>query len=102
MAKSIVFYRLYIAESALNHGQVVVRKEDKILAEMEELKKLHGDRLPPYKYRLWAEMIVRAQFIYKHSHTKIMFCVIKYVNIILTRLYYIFAGYFPVDRRDCN
>jgi hypothetical protein len=25
---------------------------------MEELKKLHGDRLPPYKYRLWAEMIV--------------------------------------------
>jgi hypothetical protein len=36
-----------------------VRKEDKILAEMDELKVLHGNKLPPYKYRLWAEMIVR-------------------------------------------
>ena len=34
-------------------------KEDKILAEIEALKHLHGNQLPPYKYRLWAEMIVR-------------------------------------------
>ena len=101
MAKSIVFYRVYIAERALNHGQAVLRKEDKILAEMEELKMLHENRLPPYKSRLWAEMIVRLQFTYKHSRTKIMFYVIK-KNIILTRSYYIFVGYFPVDCSDCN
>jgi hypothetical protein len=36
----------------------VLRKEDRVLAEIEELQKLHGNTLPPYKYRLWAEMIV--------------------------------------------
>ena len=34
-------------------------KEEKIIAEIEALKHLHGNQLPPYKYRLWAEMIVR-------------------------------------------
>jgi len=31
---------------------------------MQELKDLHGaDKLQPYKYRLWAEMIVRQLFM---------------------------------------
>ncbi|CAB3977072.1 Hypothetical predicted protein [Paramuricea clavata] len=45
-------------ENVSNHRRAVVRKEDKIVAEIEELKNLYGDRLPPYKYRLWAEMII--------------------------------------------
>ena len=34
------------------------RKEDLLLEEMDDIKKLHGNNLPPYKYRLWAEMIL--------------------------------------------
>ena len=53
--KSTLFF---IVGNTSNPGHAVLRQEDTALAEMEELKKLHGDRLLPYKYRLWAEMIV--------------------------------------------
>jgi hypothetical protein len=49
---------LYILGTVTTQG-AAVRKEDQILAEMEELKKIHKTILPPFKYRLWAEMIVR-------------------------------------------
>ena len=32
--------------------------EEKITREISEIQKIHGTDLPPYKYRLWAEMIV--------------------------------------------
>ena len=35
-----------------------LQREDKVIVEMEALKKLYGNQLPPYKYRLWAEMII--------------------------------------------
>ena len=60
-----MIYCLFIAENASNHRHAVVRKEDHILAEIEELKNLHGDKLPPYKYRLWAEMIVWFQLMHR-------------------------------------
>ena len=49
----------FIVGNASNPGHAALRKEDKALAEIEELKKLHGGRLLSYKYRLRAEMIVR-------------------------------------------
>ena len=33
-------------------------KESRIQAEMEKLRKMHGDVQPAYMYRLWAEIIV--------------------------------------------
>ena len=47
-------------------SQTVNRKEDQVLAEMEELRKIHKEMLPAYKYRLWAEMIVRALIFTLH------------------------------------
>ncbi|XP_028417959.1 uncharacterized protein LOC114542659 isoform X2 [Dendronephthya gigantea] len=32
--------------------------EEKITREISEIQKIHGTDLPPYKYRLWAEMIL--------------------------------------------
>ena len=50
----------YFLGKARTQGQSQTqRREDLLLAEVDELKKMHGNNLPPYKYRLWAEMIVR-------------------------------------------
>ena len=53
-------YMHYFLGKARTQGQSQTqRREDLLLAEVDELKKMHGNNLPPYKYRLWAEMIVR-------------------------------------------
>ncbi|XP_028417958.1 uncharacterized protein LOC114542659 isoform X1 [Dendronephthya gigantea] len=36
--------------------------EEKITREISEIQKIHGTDLPPYKYRLWAEMIFQCQY----------------------------------------
>ena len=38
---------------------------------MEQLRKIHGDLQPAYKYRLWAEMIVYDLF-HKLTHSKLV------------------------------
>ena len=57
----IEYCRFPIVASRSSIGGVL-RKEDRIVTEMDELKKRHGDKLSPYKYRLWAEMIVGLLF----------------------------------------
>ena len=50
----------FVAEATEGHPK---RKEDRILAEIDAIKKLHGNNLLQYKNRLWEEMIVRLRQI---------------------------------------
>ena len=62
LISSSVFGNVNTSELAIS--TTGLSKKEKILAEIEALKHLHGNQLPPYKYRLCAEMIVRKPKIY--------------------------------------
>ena len=63
LISSSVFGNVNTSELAIS--TTGLSKKEKILAEIEALKHLHGNQLPPYKYRLWAEMIVRKPKSYR-------------------------------------
>lgn len=54
-------------------------KHEQVLEIMDELKEKHGNVLSPYKFRLWAEMIVRnnfhrPQFLIMHYFFIVHYC----------------------------
>ena len=63
LISSSVFGNVNTSELAIS--TTGLSKKEKILAEIEALKHLHGNQLPPYKYRLWAEMMLRKPKSYR-------------------------------------